>query len=44
MTYGAKLPKAVKRITDGVDLLLAFHGFPAEHWIRLRTAMLMRRL
>ncbi|MGW0211247.1 IS256 family transposase [Streptomyces sp. NPDC003233] len=36
-TYGAKFPKAVKKITDDLDELLAFYGFPAEHWIRLRT-------
>ncbi|MFD9122300.1 MULTISPECIES: IS256 family transposase [Streptomyces] len=35
--YGAKWPKAVKKITDEVDELLAFYGFPAEHWIHLRT-------
>lgn len=36
-TYGAKWPKAVKKITDDVDELLAFYEFPAEHWIHLRT-------
>ncbi|MFD9461160.1 IS256 family transposase [Streptomyces sp. NPDC060027] len=36
-TYGAKFPKAVKKITDDVDELLAFYDFPAEHWIHLRT-------
>jgi putative transposase len=35
--YGAKWPKAVKKITDDVDELLAFYNFPAEHWIHLRT-------
>ncbi|GGU61223.1 IS256 family transposase [Streptomyces lavendofoliae] len=35
--YGAKWPKAVKKITDDVDELLAFYGFPAEHWVHLRT-------
>lgn len=35
--YGAKYPKAVKRITDDEDELLAFFDFPAEHWIHLRT-------
>ena len=35
--YGAKWPKAVKKITDDVDELLAFYDFPAEHWIHLRT-------
>jgi putative transposase len=36
-TYGAKWPKAVKKITDDEDELLAFYDFPAEHWIHLRT-------
>ncbi|MFE4758983.1 IS256 family transposase, partial [Streptomyces mirabilis] len=35
--YGAKFPKAVKKIADDVDELLAFYDFPAEHWIQLRT-------
>ena len=35
--YGAKFPKAVKKITDDEDELLAFYDFPAEHWIHLRT-------
>lgn len=30
---GAKLPKAVKKITDYQEQLLAFYDFPAEHWI-----------
>ncbi|MFJ4744419.1 IS256 family transposase [Streptomyces sp. NPDC088775] len=30
-------PKAVAKITDGRDALLAFYDFPAEHWIHLRT-------
>jgi len=36
-TYGAKFPKAVAKITDDLDQLLAFYDFPAEHWIHLRT-------
>ena len=36
-TYGAKFPKAVAKITDDVDQLLAFYDYPAEHWIPLRT-------
>ncbi|MEV7864295.1 IS256 family transposase [Streptomyces hirsutus] len=36
--YGAKFPKAVKKITDDEAELLAFYDFPAEHWIHLRTA------
>ncbi|MET9823692.1 IS256 family transposase [Streptomyces sp. NPDC006349] len=35
--YGAKWPKAVKKITDDVDELLAYYDFPAEHWVHLRT-------
>jgi transposase-like protein len=35
--YGAKFPKAVKKITDDRDQLPAFYDFPAEHWIHLRT-------
>ena len=32
-----KFPKAVKKIVDDEDELLAFYDLPAEHWIRLRT-------
>ena len=35
--YGAKWPKAAAKITDDLDVLLAFYDFPAEHWIHLRT-------
>jgi putative transposase len=35
--YGAKWSKAVAKITDHLDVLLAFYDFPAEHWIHLRT-------
>ncbi len=35
--YGAKYPKAVKKITDDLDVLLEFYRYPAEHWIHLRT-------
>ena len=35
--YGAKFPKAVKKILDDESVLLAFYDFPAEHWVRLRT-------
>ncbi|MEU1601625.1 IS256 family transposase [Streptomyces sp. NPDC005708] len=35
--YGAKFPKAVKKITEDEAELLAFYAFPAEHWIHLRT-------
>ncbi|WSM18103.1 transposase [Streptomyces sp. NBC_01717] len=36
-TYGVKWPKAVAKITDDREELLAFHDCPAEHWIHLRT-------
>ncbi|WP_344634492.1 IS256 family transposase [Kitasatospora cystarginea] len=36
-TYGAKWPKAVAKITDDQEELLAFYGFPADHWVHLRT-------
>ena len=35
--YGAKFPKAVAKITDDLDELLAFYAFLAEHWVHLRT-------
>jgi len=35
--YGAKWTKAVAKITDDVDVLLAFHDYSTEHWLRLRT-------
>ncbi len=35
--YGTKWPKAVAKITDELDTLLAFYDYPAEHWIHLRT-------
>lgn len=35
--YGAKWPKATKKITDKADELFAFYDFPAEHWVYLRT-------
>jgi putative transposase len=35
--YGAKFPKAVAKITDDVEELLAFYDYPAERWIHLRT-------
>ena len=36
--YGAKHPKAVAKITDGQEQLLAFFDLPAEHWIHLKTS------
>ncbi|HET9601802.1 MAG TPA: IS256 family transposase [Acidimicrobiales bacterium] len=35
--FGGKWPKAVAKIADDLDALLAFYDFPAEHWIHLKT-------
>jgi hypothetical protein len=35
--YIARFPKAVAKITDDLEELLAVYDFPAEHWIHLRT-------
>lgn len=35
--YGTKWPKAVAKIVDDLDVLLAFYDYPAEHWVHLRT-------
>ncbi|MGV1080895.1 MAG: IS256 family transposase [Candidatus Nanopelagicales bacterium] len=35
--YGAKWPRATAKVTEHLDVLLAFYDFPAEHWIHLRT-------
>jgi putative transposase len=35
--YGVKWPKAATKITNDLDVLLAFYDYPAEHWIHLRT-------
>jgi transposase-like protein len=35
--YGAKFPKAVAKITNDLDELLAFYHYPAQHWVHLRT-------
>jgi len=35
--YGATFAKAVAKITDDVEVLLAVYDFPAEHWVHLRT-------
>jgi len=35
--YGAKFGKAVAKITDDLDELLAFYDYPAERWVHLRT-------
>jgi transposase-like protein len=36
-TYGAKWPRAVAKITEDREELLAFYDFPAEHWVHLWT-------
>jgi len=36
-TYGVKFPKAVAKISDDLDQLLAFYDYPCEHWVHLRT-------
>jgi transposase-like protein len=36
--YGAKWPKAVAKVTDDAEELLAFFDFPAEHWLHLKTS------
>jgi putative transposase len=35
--YGAKWPKAVAKVVDDREALLAFFDYPAEHWLHLRT-------
>jgi putative transposase len=35
--FGTKWPKAVAKIVDDIEPLLAFYDFPAEHWIHLKT-------
>ena len=34
----AKWPKATAKISDDLDVLLAFYDFPAEHWDHLRSS------
>jgi transposase-like protein len=36
-TYQAKYPKATECLAKDRAVLLTFYGFPAEHWIHLRT-------
>lgn len=33
--YGTKFPKAVAKVTDDVEELLAFYDYPGEHWRHL---------
>jgi transposase-like protein len=35
--FGGKWPKAVAKIVDDLEALLAFYDFPAEHWIHLKS-------
>jgi transposase-like protein len=35
--FGAKWPKAVAKVLDDTEALLAFFDFPAGHWIHLKT-------
>jgi transposase-like protein len=35
--YRVKWPKAAAKISDDLDVLLAFYDYPAEHWVHLRT-------
>ena len=35
--FAPKWPKAVAKIIDDLEALLAFYDFPAEHWIHLKT-------
>ena len=35
--FGVKWPKAVRKVTDNEEALLAFYDFPAEHWVHLKT-------
>jgi len=35
--FGTKWSNAAAKITDDLDVLLAFYDYPAEHWIHLRT-------
>jgi transposase-like protein len=37
LAYGAKFGKAVAKVVNDLDELLAFYDFPAEHWVHLRT-------
>jgi hypothetical protein len=37
LAYGAKFGKAVAKVTDDLDELLASYDFPAGHWGHLRT-------
>ena len=36
--FAAKYPKAVAKVVDDAEQLLAFYDFPAEHWVHLKTS------
>lgn len=36
-TYGRTHPKAVARLTDDWERMVAYYAFPREHWRHLRT-------
>jgi putative transposase len=36
--YGVKYPKAVAKITEDQEQLLAYFEFPAGHWVHLKTS------
>ena len=35
--FAVKWPKAVAKIVEDAEALLAFYDFPAEHWLHLKT-------
>ena len=35
--YGKKFPEACECLAKDKDVLFAFYGYPAEHWIHIRT-------
>jgi len=37
LEFGTKWPKAVEKITEDEEALLAYYDYPAEHWRHLRT-------
>jgi putative transposase len=41
LAYGAKFAKAVAKITDDLDELLAFYAYPAEHWVQFERGKLI---
>ncbi|MCA1836728.1 MAG: IS256 family transposase [Actinobacteria bacterium] len=36
--FATKYPKAVAKVVDDTEQLLAFYDFPAEHWVHLKTS------